>query len=156
MLGTAPVKAGSAGTALLQDAIAYAASASRGPGLYMSLDCDYSGTSSYVNSDARLLDGVSGGGFTVTGQVTGTGPACADSGTVNTWQADSPRRLVATSAQFVAGGLVWGSGACPVQESFGTWPANFTPVAYDIAKSTTEFPANYTASTEPRDRHTRC
>jgi RHS repeat-associated protein len=139
VLGTAPALAGSAGTALMQAAIAYAASASSGTGLYISLNCDYAGTS--FSGDASLLDGLSGGGFTATGHLTGAGPACTDSGTVNTWEAQDAAGFAGfTSASLAASS--WGSTACPVQESFSSWPANFTPVAYDTAAT----PASYTAS----------
>lgn len=140
VLGTAPALAGSAGTALIRDAIAYAASASSGTGLYISLNCDYAG-STFNGSDATLLDGVSGGGFTVTGHVTGSGPACGDSGTVNTWAAQTSGSFAGfTSSSLTASS--WGPTACPVQESFGAWPGNFTSVAFDAAAT----PASFTAS----------
>src|ERR1700722_15905385 len=79
VIGTAPALAG--GTALIRDAIAYAASGS-GTGLYVSLNCEYS--SQPAGTPVSLLADVEGGGFTVTGQQSGCPSA---TGTVNTWQA---------------------------------------------------------------------
>jgi hypothetical protein len=139
VLGTAPALAGSGGTALMQDAIAYAASGPSGStGLYVSLNCDYA-SSSDSDTGAGLLSGLAGGGFDVTGQVPGAGPACGDSGSVNLWEADASGSFQGlTSAALSASS--WGS-ACPVQETFNTWPANFTPVAYDASASPAEFTA---------------
>ena len=85
VLGTAPALAGSAGTTLMDNALQWALAGSA-TGLYVSLNCDYAG-SSVTDADAALLDGVDGGGFDVTGH-NSQGPSCSDSGTVNTWEAD--------------------------------------------------------------------
>ena len=143
VLGTAPALAGSAGKALMQDAIAYAASpppdTSGTTGLYISLNCDYA-SSSDADTDATLLNSLDGGGFDVTGQVSSSGPACGDSGLVSTWEAETSGSFAGLTGAALAASS-WGS-ACPVQETFNTWPANFTPVAFDPAAS----PADFTAS----------
>jgi trimeric autotransporter adhesin len=145
VLGTAPALAGTAGSALMRDAIAYAASGGA-PGLYISLNCDYSAASN-ADSDASLLDGVSGGGFSVTGHVTGSGPACGDSGSVNTWEADASASFAGLAGSALSASS-WGS-ACPVQETFNTWPANFTPVAYDAAATPADFAASDGTTGQP-------
>ncbi|MGH3157683.1 MAG: RHS repeat-associated core domain-containing protein [Streptosporangiaceae bacterium] len=137
VLGTAPALAGSAGTALMDDAVKWALAGS-GTGMYVSLNCDYAG-SSVTNADAALLDGVGGGGFDVTGQ-NSQGPSCTDSGTVNTWEADSTASFAGLDSSSLSASS-W-APACPVQETFDSWPATFTPVAYDAAAS----PAQFTAS----------
>ena len=131
VLGTAPALGG--GTTLIKDAIAFAAGGS-GTGLYVSLNCEYSGAA--PGSPVAFLAGVDGGGFEVTGQ----GSSCpSNAGTVNTWQA-------LADTQF--NGLVsanlgpWSSPACSVEESFNTWPAGLAGLAYDSAAS----PATFTAS----------
>jgi hypothetical protein len=75
VLGTAPVLAGAAGSALLDDAITYAVTggASGNTGLYVSLNCDYSAAP--AGTGVPLLASVGGGGFTVTGQAAGC-PGC--------------------------------------------------------------------------------
>jgi RHS repeat-associated protein len=135
VLGTAPAAAGtSAANTLVTDAAGYAAagysSASQtGTGLYLSLNCAYKtqGTPTAV----ALLNGVEGigtaGGVTVLG-----GLSCADAGTVNAWETGAAGTFGGfTSAQL--GTSSWPSPACPVEEGFKTWPAMFTPVAYDAA-----------------------
>jgi hypothetical protein len=128
VLGTAPAFAGTAGTALLKDAIGYAVAGSK-TGLYVSLNCDYS---SSTGSAVPLLAHVDGGGFTVTGQ----GSACPDTGRVNTWEAAAlaPFNGLASST--------WAAPACSVQETFLTWPAALSGVAYLNGAS----PADFTAS----------
>lgn len=59
VIGTAPVFAGSAGTSLIKDAIAYAV-AGGGTGLYVSLNCEYATAS--ANTSVPLLASVDGGG----------------------------------------------------------------------------------------------
>jgi hypothetical protein len=144
VLGTAPTLPGvSASNSLITDSAEYAAagwnsSGSIGTGLYVSLNCEYSTAS--AGTQVPLLAGVESigadGGLTVQGNL-----ACADNGTVNTWEAAS----AGTYSGFTSSDLsssTWGS-ACPVQEAFGSWPAMFTPVAYDAA---TDVTANFTAS----------
>jgi RHS repeat-associated protein len=138
VLGTAPALADSAGTTLMDDAVRWALSGS-GTGLYVSLNCDYAG-SSVADADATLLDHVSGGGFDVTGQ-NSQGASCSDSGTVNTWEADNAAPFTGLGSSALSASS-WTSPACAVQETFNSWPANFTPVAYDAAAS----PASFTAS----------
>ncbi|MGH3157351.1 MAG: hypothetical protein ACRDNF_12340, partial [Streptosporangiaceae bacterium] len=63
---------------------------------------------------------------------------------MNTWEEDS----AGTFGGFAGASLGTGSTgfpapACPVQEAFDSWPAMFTPVAYDAASDAT---ANFTAS----------
>ena len=131
VLGTAPVLADStaAGT-LITDAVGYAAAryaAGSGTGLYESLNCQY--TSAAAGTSVPLLNGVEGigaaGGLTVNG-----GLSCTDWGSVNTWQADASGTFAGfTSSQLALGS--WPSPGCPVHEAFDTWPAMFTPLAYD-------------------------
>ena len=45
-------------------------------------------------------------------------------------------------------GINWGS-ACSAQETFSTWPSNFTPVAYDAAASPAEFTASDGTTGQP-------
>ncbi len=148
VLGTAPALAGSSGTALITDAIAYAASAYNsqnhtGTGLYVSLNCEDSGDSAGTpvggtGSAKNWLNGIEGigtaGGLTDSGQ----GSACPN-GTVNTQEAVATPGFSGKANPALSG---WPSPACPVQESLSSWPASFTPVAYDAAAT----PANFTAS----------
>jgi hypothetical protein len=108
VLGTAPALAGSQGTPLIRDAIAYAVSGG-GTGLYVSLNCEYSTAS--ARTSVPLLAGVDGGVFTARGQ----GSSCPNSGTVNTWaeEASAPFNGLATSSL-----ASWSSPACSVQETF--------------------------------------
>ncbi len=148
VLGTAPALAGStAATALITDSVGYAATswnsaqsgtAASGTGLYVSLNCEDSTAS--AGTEIALLAGVenigSDGGLGVQGNL-----ACSDPGTVNTWEAAK----AGTFSGFTSNSLTvssWGSG-CPVDEAFGSWPAMFTPVAYDAASDAT---ADFTAS----------
>jgi RHS repeat-associated protein len=145
VLGTSPALPGTPGAdGLISDAIGYAAagyssSAGAGTGLYVSLNCEYSTVA--AGTDVSLLDGVEGigtaGGLTVQG-----GLACSDTGTVNTWEADSSQVFAGLPGSALAGGA-WPSPACPVQEAFDSWPATFTPVAYDAGSDVT---SNFTAS----------
>jgi trimeric autotransporter adhesin len=132
VVGTAPVFAGSAGTPLIRDGIGYALAGS-GTGLYVSLNCDYENAS--ASTPVPWLSGVDGGGFTVTGQ----GPDCPNTGTVNTWAAeDNPQFNGLTNGAL--GG--WASPACSVEETLNSWPAGFTGLAYQRGDT----PAGFTAS----------
>jgi hypothetical protein len=63
---------------------------------------------------------------------------------VNKWEASAAGTFPgAVSAALAAGAPGWVSPGCPVQEAFDSWPAMFTPVAYDTASDAT---ANFTAS----------
>jgi RHS repeat-associated protein len=145
VLGTAPAAAGtSAAHTLITDAVNYAAagyssSSSTGTGLYVSLNCEYSTAS--AGTAVPLLNGVEGigtaGGLTVQGSL-----SCSDAGTVNTWEATAAGTFGGfTSSQLST--TSWPSPACPVEEAFDKWPAEFTPVGYDAASDAT---ANFTAS----------
>src|SRR5260370_34082850 len=102
--------------------------ATSGPGRYESLNCEYSTAS--AGTAVPLLNGVEGigtaGGLTVQG-----GLACSDPGTVNTWEADRAGTFGGFTSSSLAVGP-WAPG-CPVQEAFGSWPAEFTAVAYAAA-----------------------
>ncbi|MGH3168501.1 MAG: fibronectin type III domain-containing protein, partial [Trebonia sp.] len=155
MLGTAPALPGtSAANTLITDAVAYAAagynSAESGTpaadtGLYESLNCEYS--TAVAGTQVPLLSNVESigndGGLTVQGSL-----SCTDPGTVNTWEADK----AATFGGFTSGSLApssWSPG-CPVQEGFDSWPAMFTPVAYDAATdAVSDFTASDGTSGEP-------
>ena len=136
--GTAPVFAGSAGTALIKDSIAYALAGS-GTGLYVSLNCEYQ--SSAAGTAAPLLASVDGGGFTVTGQ----GPGCPDSGTVNTAEG----RGVAQFNGLFSSALSWASPACSVEETLNSWPAQFTGLAYYAGATPADFTASDGATGQP-------
>jgi RHS repeat-associated protein len=132
VIGTAPAFAGVSGAPLIKDASAYALAGS-GTGLYVSLNCEYSGAS--AGTSVPLLAGVDGGGFTVTGQ----GSTCQNSGTVNTLEAVG----VSQFNDLTGSGLAsWASPACSVQETLNSWPAQFNGLAYDSAAK----PADFTAS----------
>ena len=148
VLGTAPALPGTtAANTMITDMVGYAAAGfnsassgtlASGTGLYESLNCEYS--TAAAGTAVPLLNGVEGiggvGGLTVQG-----GLSCSDPGTLNTWQAAK----AGTFAGFGNGSLAssgWSPG-CPVQEGFDSWPAMFTPVAYDAA---TDAPAKFTAS----------
>jgi hypothetical protein len=139
VIGAAPAFAGTAGTALIKDSIAYAL-AGAGTGLYVSLNCEYAGAA--AGTAVPLLAGVDGGGFTVTGQ----GSACPDAGAVN-------MQAAAGIAQF--GGLSagalgpWGTPACSVSETLNSWPAQFTGVGYDPAAGPADFTASDGATGQP-------
>ena len=136
VLGTAPAAAGSsAADTLITDTARYAAaqpgSAVTRTGLYLSLDCGYS--TAAKGTAVPVLNGVEGigtaGGVSVNGSL-----SCADAGTVNKWEAAAAGTLSGfTSASLAAGAPGWPSPACPVQETFDSWPAMFTPLAYDAA-----------------------
>jgi len=88
-----------------------------------------------------LLSGVQGigtaGGLTVQGSL-----SCNDPGTVNKWQAAAAGTFGAVTNGSLGTGS-WTSPGCPVQEAFNSWPAMFTPVAFDAASDVT---ADFTAS----------
>jgi hypothetical protein len=155
VLGTAPVlAAGLAGSgqkgadALITGAAEYAAagyngSTKTGTGLYVSLNCAYK--SSAAGTAVPLLSGVPGmsadpvtlqGGF-----------ACTDSGTVNQWGTGMAGTFSGfTSSELAAGSSgSWPSTGCPVQEAFDSWPANFTPAAFDPS-SNSDAAADFTSS----------
>ena len=152
VLGTAPVLAASlassgntAADTLISDTAGYAAaqpgSTVTKTGLYLSLDCAYSTVA--TGTSVPVLSGVEGigaaGGVTVNGSL-----SCSDSGTVNSFEADAAGTFGGfTSSSLAAGAPGWPSPGCPVQEAFDSWPAMFTPVAYDTATDAT---ANFTAS----------
>ena len=135
VLGTAPAMPGTSGAnALIADAAAYAAkqpSSGSVTGLYLSLNCGYS--TAVSGTAVSLLSTVEGigaaGGLTVNGSL-----ACTDTGTVNKWEADSAQTFGGfASASLGTGGTGFPSPSCPVREAFDSWPAMFTPVAYDAA-----------------------
>src|SRR5580658_1103581 len=133
VLGTAPVLAGSSGSALLSDGIKYALAGS-GTGLYVSLNCEYSTAS--AGTSVPLLAEVDGGGFKVTGQ----GASCSsNAGTVNTWASVADAAFNGLTSGAIG---PWTSPACSVEESFTAWPAGLGGLAYDSAAT----PALFTAS----------
>jgi RHS repeat-associated protein len=152
VLGTAPAQAAqlasSGNTAALslitgtaQYAAAQPGSSVTQTGLYLSLDCGY--TSAATGTAVPVLNGVEGigtaGGVTVNGSL-----SCGDPGTVNSWEADAAGTFSGfTSASLASGSPGWPSPACPVKEAFDSWPALFTPVAYDAASDATD---DFTAS----------
>jgi RHS repeat-associated protein len=125
-------------------------------GLYLSLENCYAGSGAGTavpllnlvanpgqysdgNAQAATIGGANGaGGVTVNG-----GLSCSDSGTVNKWAASAAGTLAGFGSGSLASGAGWPSPACPVQEAFDSWPAGFTPVAYDAAGDAT---ADFTAS----------
>jgi hypothetical protein len=137
--GTAPVFAGTAGRSLVSDAIAYALAGS-GTGLYLSLNCEYENAA--AGTAVPLLSGVYGGGFTVTGQ----GPDCPNSGTLNTLEAKSSVAFSGMAASALAS---WASPACSVEETVNSWPAQFTGPAYQQGVTPADFTASDGASEQP-------
>ena len=143
VVGTAPAMPGTPGAdALIADAVGYAAaqpSSGSVTGLYVSLDCGYS--TAAAGTAVSLLSGVDGigaaGGVTVNGSL-----ACSDQGTVNKWEAAAAGTFGGFTSSSLETGA-WPSPTCPVQEAFDTWPAMFTPVAYDASSDAT---GNFTAS----------
>ena len=134
ILGTAPALAGTAGAkALIAAAIAHAASGS-GTGLYVSLNCEDSGDSAGTSvggtgSAQNWLNGVEGIG--TTGGLTDTGEASTcPAGAVNAQEAAAA--AAATAFTGLGSGTLagWPSPACGGQETFNSWPAWFTPLAY--------------------------
>jgi trimeric autotransporter adhesin len=144
VLGTAPAVAGTAGANGLVTSTAEYAAAQPGTtvtqtGLYLSLDCGYSAAA--AGTPVPVLSGVEGigaaGGVSVNGTL-----SCGDPGTVNKWEASSAGSFGGfTSASL--GASSWPSPGCAVQEAFDSWPAMFTPLAYDGATDAT---ADFTAS----------
>jgi trimeric autotransporter adhesin len=143
VLGTAPVMPGTTGAnALIADAVKYAAAqpaSSSVTGLYVSLNCGYS--TAAAGTAVSLLSGVdsigTAGGVTVNGSL-----ACSDPGTVNKWEGAAAGTFGGFTSDSLGTGA-WPSPACPVREAFDSWPAMFTPVAYDAGSDAT---ANFTAS----------
>jgi len=155
VLGTAPALAASlagsgntGASSLITGSVEYAAAGystakSTGTGLYVSLNCAYS--SSAKGTAVPFLNGVEGipaNGVTVQG-----GMSCSDSGTVNSWQAGQAGTFSGFTSSSLAAGSSgsWPSPGCPVQEAFDSWPAMFTPFAYDPS-SNSDVTANFTAS----------
>jgi len=140
VLGTAPALAGSTGaTALMTDAIAYAASGS-GTGLYVSLNCEYSAAA--AGTSVPLLASLEGGGFTVQGE---SSSCTSVPGTVNAWQAGNITAFNGlTSASLSLS--QWASPACAVQETFDAWPPSYNPLAIQVTGGGAASPAEVTAS----------
>lgn len=139
VLGTAPSLAGSPGTALMKAAIGYALSGS-GTGLYVSLNCEYASAS--AGTSVPLLADVYGGGF----QATGQSSSCANSGTVNTWVADSTSAFTGFASSSLAS---WASPACSVEETLNAWPSEFSVLGYDSGASPAVFTASDGATGQP-------
>ena len=120
-------------------AAGYSSSSQSGTGLYLSLNCAYSPTT--TATAVGLLNGVQGiqaaGGVTITG-----GQSCTDAGTVNLWEAEKAGTFTGFASSQLGTGS-WPSPACPVEEAFDSWPALFTPLAYDAASDAAK---NFTAS----------
>ena len=144
LIGTAPAFAGSAGSALISDGMSDAVGVSGKTGLYVSLNCEDSTDAAGMSvgagtaGDGGWLNGVEdpgGAGFTLTGRA----GSCPNSGAVNMLEADTAPAFNGLASSSLAS---WATPACSVQESFNTWPADFTPVAYDAAAA----PADFTAS----------
>jgi RHS repeat-associated protein len=137
VLGAAPALAlgsGGGATSLVTDAVSWAGAGST-TGLYESLNCEFS--TAAAASSVPLLAGVAAipGALTVTGQ----GSACGagnGAGTVNKLAAAQAAPFGGLSGAALAAAQ-WPSPACAVRETFGSWPANFTPVAYDASSSAT-------------------
>ena len=148
VLGTAPALPGStAASTLITDAVGYAAAGfnssasgtpTSGTGLYISLNCEYS--TATAGTAVSLLSEVENLGTAGVPTVQG-GLACTDPGTVNTWEAATAGTFGGFSSTSLATNS-WMPG-CPVQEAFDSWPAMFTPLAYDSASDAT---VNFTAS----------
>jgi RHS repeat-associated protein len=145
VLGTAPARPGTSGAnALIANTVGYAAQqppSGAVTGLYLSLNCGYA--SAAAGTAVALLAGVDGigiaGGVSVNGSL-----ACTDAGTVNTWEADAAGTFTGyTSASVGTGSSAFPSPSCPVEETFDSWPAMFTPLAYDSGSDATK---NFTAS----------
>jgi len=145
VLGTAPAAAGTTAAGNLMTASAgyaaagYSSSGGTGTGLYVSLNCEYK--TAAAKTPVPLLNGVEGigaaGGLAVKG-----GLSCGDAGTVNKWEAASAGTFGAVTSGSLGTGS-WTSTGCPVQEAFSSWPAAFTPAAFDGASDAT---VNFTAS----------
>jgi RHS repeat-associated protein len=149
VLGTSPATVQTtASNALTTSAAEYAASAfvaaagsspSAGTGMYISLNCDYSAAA--ANTNIPVLNGVEGigtaGGLSVQGHL-----ACTDPGSLNKWEATAAGAFDGLTSDSL-GTSSWPSPGCPVQEAFNSWPAMFTPVAYDAASDALD---NFTAS----------
>ncbi len=144
VVGTAPARPGTTGAdALITDAVGYAArqpSSGSVTGLYLSLNCGYS--TSPAGTAVSLLAGVDGigtAGVSVNGSL-----ACTDTGTVNPWEASNAGTFGGfTGSDLGTGSTGFLSPSCPVEEAFDSWPAMFTPVAYDAGSDAS---ANFTAS----------
>jgi RHS repeat-associated protein len=108
-----------------KDAVAYAlASGSGKTGLYVSLSCYYAGSGS--GTSVPVLGGL--GTFTV-----GGGVASTDSGTLNVPVEDGAASFRGLTN---AGLLGWSAS---VQETFGSWPTTFQPLAVDNSATPSDF-----------------
>lgn len=143
VLGTAPAAAGTtAADNLVTAAVGYAAAryaSGSGTGLYVSLNCEFK--TAAAKTAMPLLNGVEGIGA-AGGLAVGGGLSCSDAGTVNKWEASAAGTFGAVTSDSLGTGS-WTSPGCPVQEAFSSWPAMFTPLAYDAASDVTD---NFTAS----------
>jgi RHS repeat-associated protein len=150
VLGTAPALAGSSGaTSLVSNAISYAAtqpSSGSVTGLYESLNCEFA--TSAAGTAVPLLNGIEGASTTAGGlAVTGQGSTCVAgnaAGTVNKLAAEEAPPFGSLDPSAL-GSAQWASPACAVRETFSSWPANYSPVAYDASSSATGT-ADFTAS----------
>ncbi len=138
VLGTAPVLAGSAGSALLDDAMTWAVSGVSGgssaTGLYLSLNCEYKSAS--ADTAVSLLTDVAGGGFEVTGQ---SASCPSNSGAVNASQALADSPFIGLAGSSIG---PWSSPACAIEETFNAWSGAVTGLAIDAAAT----PASFTTS----------
>jgi lysophospholipase L1-like esterase len=122
--GTDPVfHASQGGATLTQRAVDFAVAQPGKTGAYISLSCYYHDTPS--GTAVPLLDGIGGGGFTV------TGVGCYNSAHI---VADSPALASLTDADL-------SNWSCSVHEGFQTWPGGLIPLA--IAR---DFDSSFTAS----------
>jgi RHS repeat-associated protein len=153
---------------LITDTAAYAAAQPAGfagstparTGLYLSLEDCYAGAGAgtavpllnavadpgqYTDGNAAAATVGVAGGVTVNG-----GLSCSDSGTVNKWEASAAGTFTGFTSASLASGAGWPSPGCPVQEAFDSWPAGFTPVAYNMAgDATQDFTASDGAAGQP-------
>ncbi len=142
VLGTAPVLAGSAGSALLDDALTWVTSGgSTVTGLYVSLNCEYS--SAAADTPVPLLADVSGGGFAVTGR---SGSCPSNSGTINAAQALADSPFIGLTGTTIG---PWSSPACALQETFNTWSGGLTGLGYDAGVTPATFMASNATTGQP-------
>jgi RHS repeat-associated protein len=141
VVGTAPEYAGSSGTTLIDDAIAYAVSGGSGTtGLYLSLNCEYSSAGS--NTAVPLLAYVDGGGFTVQGR----SATCPNSGGANTLLALGISQFTDLQSSSLG---PWTSPACSVEETFDAWPSALSGLGYDAGATPADFTASDGVSGQP-------
>lgn len=124
ILGTDPVyHASQGGETVTRRGIDYAVNQSGKTGAYITLSCYYHETA--PNTPVPMLDGIGGGGFTV------TGVGCYNDAHI---VAESPALAGLTDADI-------SNWSCSVHEAFQTWPSGLIPLA--IAK---DFDSSFTAS----------